>query len=128
MKTVMTEDIVNEICKACTEALDNADMFVVVAGSVRKINDEESGFYPYGEELNVNSLELTGDSENFLSDVRWLSNSFKKNVDDDDEYIGLVFFVENDIIEMYFCTDTWDGFQPELSFTFKKTFNDDLFD
>ena len=127
MKKVMTEDIVNEICKVCSEVLDNADMFVVVAGSVRKINDEESGFYPYGEEFNVNSLELTGDSQNFLSDVRWLSNSFKKNVDDDDEYIGLVFFVENDIIKMYFCTDTWDGFQPEVSFTFKKTF-DSLFD
>ena len=128
MKTVMTEDIVNEICKACSEVLDNADMFSIFEGKIHKIDDAESGFYPYGEELNVNSLELTGDSENFLSDVRWLSNSFKKNVDDDDEYIGLVFSVENDIIEMYFCTDTWDGFQPELSFTFKKTFNDDLFD
>jgi hypothetical protein len=124
----MTEDIVNEICKVCIEALDNADMFVVVAGSVRKINDEESGFYPYGEELSVNSLELSIDSKRFLSDVRWLSNSFKKNVDDDDEYIGLVFSVEDDIIKMYLCSDTWDGFHPVVTFTFKKTFDDDLFD
>jgi hypothetical protein len=43
--------------------------------------------------------------------------------------MGLVFFIrDDDIIEMHFCHDSWSGFQPELSFTFKKTFDDDLFD
>lgn len=42
--------------------------------------------------------------------------------------MALVFFVKDDIIEMHFCHNSWDGFQPELTFTFKKTFDDDLFD
>ena len=42
--------------------------------------------------------------------------------------MALVFFIENDTIKMHFCHDSWDGFQTELDFTFKKTFDDDLFD
>lgn len=51
----------------------------------------------------------------FVNNVNW----FK---------MALVFFVENDIIEMHLCSDSWDGFQPELEFSFNKTFDDDLFD
>lgn len=117
MKKVMTEDVVNEICKACSEVLDNADMFSIYEGKIRKIDEEMSGFYPYGEAVLVGLLDLSVESEIFLSDV----NLFRDDM-------ALVFSVENDIIKMHFCLDSWDGFQPELSFTFKKTFDDDLFD
>lgn len=117
MKKVMTEDIVNEICKVCSEALDNADMFSIFEGDVRKIDDEASGFYPFGERILIGDLDLSTEVESFLSDVGWFQDN-----------MALVFFVENDIIEMHFCHDSWDGFQSELSFTFKKTFDDDLFD
>lgn len=117
MKTVMTEDVVNEICKTCSEVLDNTDMFSIFEGDVRKIDDEASGFYPFGERILIGDLDLSTEVESFLSDISYFQDS-----------MALVFFVENDIIKMYLCSDSWDGFQPELSFTFKKTFDDDLFD
>ena len=120
MKTVTTEDIVNEICKACTEALGDADKFSIFDGEVREIYkyNEEDKFYPYGESILVIDLEdLSIDSRNFLADVAWFKDD-----------MALIFFVENDTIKMDFCHNDWDGFQPELSFTFKKTFDDDLFD
>lgn len=120
MKTVTTEDIVNEICKACTEALDDADKFSIFDGEVREIYkyNEEDKFYPHGESILVIDLEdLSIDSRNFLSDVAWFKDD-----------MALIFFVENDTIKMDFCHNDWDGFQSELSFTFKKTFDDDLFD
>lgn len=119
MNKIMTEDVVNEICKVCSEVFDNADMFSVYGGEVRKIDDEPSGFYPYGEPILVGILDspLSVESSIFLSDV----NLFKGDM-------ALVFFIENDTIKMHFCRDSWDGFQPELTFTFKKTFDDDLFD
>lgn len=40
----MTEDIVNEICKVCMEALDNTDIFSIFEGEIRKINEAMSGF------------------------------------------------------------------------------------
>jgi hypothetical protein len=123
MEKVMTEDIVNEICKVCLEALDWSNMFSIFdgfsifEGEIRGIKDEESGFYPCGEPILVGDLDLSREVERFLSKITWFQDD-----------MGLVFFVENDIIKMYFCHDSWDGFQPELSFTFKKTFDDDLFD
>lgn len=113
----MTEDIVNELCKACSEALDNTDMFSIFKGDVRKIDDEESGFYPFGERILIGDLDLSIEVEDFLSDIGWFQYG-----------MALVFFVENDIINMHLCSDSWDGFQSELTFTFKKTFDDDLFD
>jgi hypothetical protein len=119
MKAVMTEDIVNEICKVCSEALGKPDTFSIFEGEIRKINEAMSGFYPYEESILVGTLDssLSVESEIFLSDM----NFFKDDM-------ALVFFVRDDIIEMYFCHDSWDGFQSELTFTFKKTFDDDLFD
>ena len=123
-KKIMTEDVVNEICKACSEALDNADSFVVFKNHIYRVDDAESGFYPWGEKIDfVRNVELTGESLNFLLDTKWLGNDYD---------LGLVFFIrDDDIIEMHLCYesyDGYDGFQPELSFTFKKTFDDGLFD
>lgn len=119
MKKVMTEDIVNEICKVCSKALGNFGKFSIFKGELRYIDDAMSGFYPWGESISVDILDssLSVESRIFLSDI----NLFKSDM-------ALVFFVRNDIIEMYFCLDSNDGFQSELSFTFKKTFDDDLFD
>lgn len=121
MKKLMTEDIINEICKACSKVLDNANMFSIFDGEIREIHkyyNEEDSFYPHGEPILVGDLEdLSIESRNFLSDVVWFKGD-----------IALVFFVENDTIKMDFCHNSWDGFQSELDFTFKKTFDDDLFD
>jgi hypothetical protein len=118
MGKVMTEDIVNEICKVCIEALGCTDTFSIFEGKVRYIHDEENGFCPWGEPVLVGDLDLSIEVERFLSDINWFKDD-----------MGLVFFIrDDDIIEMHFCHDSWDGFQPELSFTFKKTFDDDLFD
>lgn len=119
MKKVTTEDIVNEICKVCNEALGNFGMFSIFKGELRYIDDAMSGFYPWGVSISVDILDssLSVESRIFLSDI----NLFKSDM-------ALVFVVENDIIKMHICSDSWDGFQPELSFTFKKTFDDDLFD
>lgn len=121
MKKVMTEDVVNEICKACSEVLDYSNSFVVFKNHIQRVDDAESGFYPWGEKIEfIHNVELTGEALNFLLDTKWLGNEYN---------LGLVFFIKNDnIIEMHLCSDSWDGFQPELSFTFKKTFDDDLFD
>lgn len=113
----MTEDVVNEICEACSEVLDNANKFSIFEGEIRKIDDKESGFYPYGESVLVSDLDLSIETQSFFSDMNWFKDD-----------MALVFFMENDTIEMNFCSDSWDGFQPELSFTFKKTFDDNLFD
>lgn len=118
MKKVMTEDIVNEICKVCTEALGGTDIFGIFEGEIRQVYDEEDGFSPYGEAILIGDLDLSIEVENFLSDVNWFKDD-----------MALVFFIrDDDIIEMHFCHDSWDGFQPELTFTFKRTFDDGLFD
>ena len=119
----MTEDIVNEICKVCSEALGGTDIFGIFEGKVRKIDDEENGFYPHGEAVLVGDLDFSIEVKDFLSDI-----SYFEDIMVGEDEMGLVFFVDNDIIEMYFCSDSWDGFQPELKLTFKKTFDDDLFD
>lgn len=121
----MTEDIVNEICKVCTEALDNKFNKFVIAIGIRGIEEEENGFYPYGERILVSELNFSKEALRFISDINYFTDEFKNAYEED---TGLVFVVENDTIEMHLCTDSWDGFQPELSFTFKKTFDDDLFD
>ena len=125
MKTVTTEDIVNEICKVCTEALGSKFNKFVVAVGIRGIEDEESGFYPYGETILISELDFSKEALRFIANINCFTDEFRNAYEDD---TGLVFVVENDIIEMHFCHDSWDGFQPELSFTFKKTFDDDLFD
>ena len=118
MKTVMTEDIVNEICKVCSEFPDSTDTFSIFEGEIRQVYDEEDAFSPYGEPILVGDLDLSIEVESFLSDVTWFKDD-----------MALVFFVrDDDIIEMHFCHDSWSGFQSELAFTFKKTFDDDLFD
>lgn len=118
MKKVMTEDVVNEICKVCEELPDSTDMFSIFKGEIRKIDDAMSGFYPWGEPTLVDDLDLSTEAGIFLSDITWFQDD-----------MALVFFVrDDDIIEMHFCHNSWDGFQSELSFTFNKTFDDDLFD
>ena len=117
MKTVTTEDIVNEICKVCTELFEHFNKFSIFEGKAREIEDEESGFYPYGESIDLADLDFSAEVKNFLFDIAW----FKEDM-------ALVFFIENDTIEMHFCHNSWDGFQSELDFTFKKTFDDGLFD
>lgn len=117
MKTIMTEDVVNEICKVCNELLEHFNKFSIFEGEVRGIEEEVSGFYPYGESIDLADLDFSAEAKDFLFDVSWFQAD-----------MALVFFVENDTIKMHFCHDSWDGFQPELSFTFKKTFDDDLFD
>lgn len=119
MKTVTTEDIVNEICKVCSKALDGTDIFGIFEGKVREIDDEENGFYPHGEAVLVGDLDFSIEVKAFLSDI-----SYFEDIMVGEDEMGLVFSVENDTIKMYF----WNDFQPELSFTFKKTFDDDLFD
>ena len=116
-KKIMTEDVVNEICKTCSEALDNADKFSIFEGEIRKIYEAMSGFYPHEEPILVGDLDLSTEVGSFLSDVSWFRDD-----------MALVFFIEDDTIKMHFCHNSWDGFQPELDFTFKKTFDDDLFD
>jgi hypothetical protein len=116
MKTVMTEDIVNEICKVCSELPDCTDTFSIFEGEIRQVYDEEDGFSPYGEPILVGDLDLSIEARSFLSDITWFQDD-----------MALVFVVENDTIEMHLCSDNW-VFQPELTFTFKKTFDDDLFD
>lgn len=121
MKKVTTEDIVNEICKVCTEALGGTDTFSIFEGRIRQVYndyDEEDVFSPYGESTYVGDLDLSIEVESFLSDVNWFRDD-----------MALVFFIrDDDIIEMHFCHDNWSGFQSELTLTFKKTFDDDLFD
>lgn len=124
MRTVMTEDIVNEICKACIEALGKKFNKFVVAVGIRGIEDEESGFHPYGETILISDLDFSREILRFIADINCFTDEFRNAYEDD---TGLVFVVENDTIEMHICTDSWDGFQSELSFTFKKTFDDDLF-
>ena len=69
-------------------------------------------------DILIGDLDLSIEVESFLSDVNWFKDD-----------IALVFFIrDDDIIEMHFCHDSWNDFQPELTFTFKKTFDDDLFD
>ena len=114
----MTEDVVNEICKVCMEVLDNADMFGIFKNRVFKIDIEDSDFYQYEETVLIRDLDFSIEAESFLSDIDYFGDIMTENM------IGFVFSVENDTIRMYLCTD----FQPELSFTFKKTFDDDLFD
>lgn len=119
MKKVMTEDIVNEICKVCSEVLRDFGKFSIFKGEIRKIDEAMSGFYPWGESISVDILDssLSVESRIFLSDV----NLFKSDM-------ALVFFIRDDVIEMCFCLDSCDGFQPEVKFSFKKTFYDNLFD
>lgn len=125
MKKVMTEDIVNEICKVCIEALgDKFNKFVVAVG-IRGVEDEENGFYPYGDTILVSDLDFSREILRFFSDINWFTDEFRNTYEDD---MGLVFVVENDTIEMHICTSDCWNFHPELSFTFKKTFDDDLFD
>ena len=52
MKTVTTEDIVNEICKVCSKALDGTDIFGIFEGKVREIDDKL-------HEENINGIEQT---------------------------------------------------------------------
>lgn len=125
MKTVMTEDIVNEICKVCIEALGEKFNKFVVAVGIRGIEDEESGFYPCGETILVSELDFSKEALGFIADINCFTDEFGNAYEDD---TGLVFVVENDTIEMYLCSDSWDGFQPKLSFTFKKTFDDNFDD
>ena len=106
----MTEDIVNEICKVCIEALDNKFNKFVIAIGIRGIEDEESGFHPYGETILVSDLDFSREALRFFADINYFTDEFKTAYEDD---TGLVFVVENDIIEMHLCTDGWDGFQPE---------------
>ena len=90
MKTVTTEDIVNEICKACTEALDSTDTFSIFEGEIRQVYDEEDVFSPYGEPILVGDLDLSIEVGNFLSDVNWFKDD-----------MALVFFIrDDDIIEI----------------------------
>ena len=119
MKKVMTEDIVNEICKVCTEALGSKFNKFVVAVGIRGVEDGENGFYPHGEAVLVGDLDFSIEVKAFLSDI-----SYFEDIMVGEDEMGLVFSVENDTIKMYF----WNDFQPELSFTFKKTFDDGLFD
>ena len=114
-----TEDIVNEICKVCTAALGNTDMFGIFKNRVFKIDNEDSDFYPYEETVLIKDLDFSIEAESFLSDIDYFGDIMLE-----DNVLGFVFSVENDTIKMYLCTD----YQPELSFTFKKTFDDDLFD
>jgi hypothetical protein len=119
MGKVMTEDVVNEICKACIEALGKPDTFSIFEGEIRQVYDDydvEDVFSPYGEPILVGDLDLSIEARSFLSDITWFQDD-----------MALVFVVENDTIEMHLCSDSCGSFQPELTFTFKKTF-DDLFD
>lgn len=120
MKKVTTEDIVNEICKVYSEIPYSTDTFSIFEGEVRQVYDydEKDVFSPWGEPTLVGDLDLSIEAGSFLSDVNWFRGD-----------MALVFFIrDDDIIEMHFCHTSWDGFQSELSFTFKKTFDDDLFD
>ena len=114
----MTEDIVNEICKVCIEALGNAYTFGIFKNRVFKIDIEDSDFYQYEETVLIRDLDFSIEAESFLSDIDYFGDIMTEDM------IGFVFSVENDTIRMYLCID----FQPELYFTFKKTFDDDLFD
>jgi hypothetical protein len=124
MKKVMTEDIVNEICKVCIEALGGKFNKFVVAVGIRGVEDGENGFYPHGDTILVSDLDFSREALRFFADINCFTDEFKNAYEED---MGLVFVVENDTIEMHLCSDSWK-FQPELSFTFKKTFDDDLFD
>ena len=53
----MTEDIVNEICKVCTEALGSKFNKFVVAVGIRGVEDGENGFYPHGDTILVSDLK-----------------------------------------------------------------------
>jgi hypothetical protein len=121
----MTEDIVNEICKVCSEALGGKFNKFVVAVGIRGVEDEEKGFYPYGETILISELDFSREALRLFADINCFVDTFKSIYEDD---TGLVFVVENDTIEMHLCTIDLYDYQSELSFTFKKTFDDDLFD
>ena len=112
----MTEDIVNEICEAGTELFPNENKFFIIHDCISGVTDEESGFYPYGEKIKLIGVELSIEAQVFICDVDWLNKN-----------MGLLFLVNNKTIEMYFCSESCDGFDPELKFVFKRTF-DELFD
>lgn len=125
MKKVMTEDVVNEICKVCIEVLGGKFNKFVVAIGIRGVEDGENGFYPHGDTILVSDLDFPKEALRFIADINCFTDEFRNAYEDD---TGLVFVVENDTIEMHICTSDCWNFQPELSFTFKKTFDDDLFD
>jgi hypothetical protein len=125
MRKVMTEDIVNEICKVCIEALGGKFNKFVVAVGIRGVEDGEKGFYSYGETILISELDFSREALRLFADINCFVDTFKSIYEDD---TGLVFVVENDTIEMHLCSDSCGSFQPELTFTFKKTFDDDLFD
>ena len=114
----MTEDIVNEICEAGTELFPNENKFFIIHGRISGVTDEECGFYPYGEKIKLIDTELSIETQSFLCDVGWLNKN-----------MGLLFLVNTKTIEMYFCSESCDGFdfEPELKFVFKRTFGG-LFD
>lgn len=112
----MTEDIVNEICEAGTELFPNENNFFIIHDCISKVTDEEGGFYPSGEKIKLIDTELSIETQAFIYDVDWLNKN-----------MGLAFFVNSKTIEMYFCFEGCDGFEPELKFVFKRTF-DELFD
>lgn len=119
----MTEDIVNEICKAGIKLCSrhyNDKRFIIIHDAfhyyIREVFDEGSDFYPYGEKIKLDDVELSEEAKDFISDVDWLNKN-----------MGLLFLVNSKTIEMYFCSESCDGFEPELKFVFKRTF-DGLFD
>lgn len=115
---MMTEDIVNEICEASIELFPNENKFFIIHDRISGVTDEECGFfYPYGEKIKLIDTELSIETQSFICDVDWLNKN-----------MGLLFLINNKTVEMYFCSESCDGFvEPELKFVFKRTF-DSLFD
>lgn len=113
MKAVITEDIVNEICKVGIELFPNENKFFIIHDRISGVTDEERGLYPYGEKIKLIDTELSIETQSFICDVDWLNKN-----------MGLLFLINNKTVEMYFCSESCDGFiESELKFVFKRTFD-----
>jgi hypothetical protein len=112
MVIIMTEDVVNEICRFCTEHFgDKNNCFGVDGAYAFLIDDEMSGYYPYGEKIAIEDKKLSRNAHDFLLDIVLMDDR------------ALVFDINSKTIDMRLCYNSHDGFQPELSFSFDKTYN-----